>query len=70
MLRATRSKAAPLTLVDFNDQRADRLTLLRHRLDHIPGHKVTETLLDFPPLGHEPLREQFGSALKPLENRS
>ncbi|PIY30319.1 MAG: polyphosphate kinase 2 [Comamonadaceae bacterium CG_4_10_14_3_um_filter_60_42] len=69
MLRATHSKAAPWTLVDFNDQRAGRLTLIRHLLDHIPDRKVTETLVEFPPLGHEPMREEFGTALKPLKTK-
>lgn len=70
MLKATHSKVAPWTLVDFNDQRAGRLTLIRHLLDHIPDRKVAETLVEFPPLGHEPLRENFGTALKPLRARS
>jgi polyphosphate kinase 2 len=67
MLKATHSKVAPWTLVDFNDQRVGRLTLIRHLLDHIPDRKITETLVDFPPLGHEPLREKFGTALEPLK---
>jgi polyphosphate kinase 2 (PPK2 family) len=33
---------APWTLVDFNDQRRGRLTLIRHLLDQIPEHKVPE----------------------------
>ena len=67
MLKATHSKTAPWTLVDFNDQRAGRLTLIRHLLDHIPDRKVAETLVDFPPLGHAPLREKFGTAMEPLK---
>jgi polyphosphate kinase 2 len=70
MLKATHSKVAPWTLVDFNDQRVGRLTLIRHLLDHIPDRKVAETLVEFPPLGHEPLRENFGTALKPLKTRA
>jgi polyphosphate kinase 2 len=67
MLNATHSKFAPWTLVDFNDQRAGRLTLIRHLLDHIPDRKVAETLVNFPPLGHAPLRETFGTPLVPLK---
>jgi len=67
MLKATHSKISPWTLVDFNDQRAGRLMLIRHLLDHIPDRKVPETLVNFPPLGHEPLREKFGTPLEPLK---
>ena len=67
MLKATHTKHAPWTLVDFNDQRAGRLTLIRHLLDHIPDRKVPEARLDFPPLGHDPLREKFGTALEPIK---
>ncbi len=70
MLKATHTKFAPWTLVDFNDQRAGRLTLMRHLLDQIPDRKVTETLVNFPPLGHTPLREKFGTALKPLKTKA
>lgn len=69
MLKATHSKVAPWTLVDFNDQRAGRLTLIRHLLDQIPDRKVAETLVDFPPLGHEPLHEKFGTSLEPLKTK-
>ena len=69
MLKATHSKTAPWTLVDFNDQRAGRLTLIRHLLDQIPDRKVPENPATFPPLGHEPLREKFGTALEPIKSR-
>jgi polyphosphate kinase 2 len=67
MLQATHSKRAPWVLVDFNDQRRGRLTLIRHLLDAIPEHVVPESLVEFPPLGHPPLNERFGkSGLKPI----
>jgi polyphosphate kinase 2 len=66
MLAATHSKRAPWTLVDFNDQRRGRLALIRHLLNAIPEHQVPETLIDFPPLGHEPQRERFKGGLKPI----
>jgi hypothetical protein len=66
MLKATHSKHAPWTLVDFNDQRRGRLALIRHLLDQIPEHKVPEAPLEFPPLAHPPLREQFGTPLQPI----
>lgn len=69
MLQATHTKFAPWTLVDFNDQRAGRLTLIRHLLDHVPDRKVAETRVEFPALGHAPLREKFGTPLEPLKTR-
>jgi polyphosphate kinase 2 len=66
MLAATHTKAAPWTLVDFNDQRRGRLALIRHLLDQIPERKVPETTIVFPPLGHEPMKEHFGGALRPI----
>lgn len=66
MLKATHRAESPWVLVDFNDQRKGRLTLIRHLLEHIPETKVPEAALAFPPLGHEPLREQFGTGLKPV----
>ena len=66
MLRATHTASSPWTLVDFNDQRRGRLTLIRHLLDHIPERKVPDVLVEFPPLGHKPLRERFGTKQKPI----
>jgi polyphosphate kinase 2 len=66
MLEATHTKQAPWTLVDFNDQRRGRLTLIRHLLDRLPDHPVPEKKLDFPPLGHAPLSEQFTGPVRPL----
>ena len=66
MLDATHSKHAPWTLVDFNDQRRGRITLIQHLLAHLPEHQVPEPTIEFPPLGHEPLRERFGTPLKPI----
>jgi len=68
MLQATHKPKSPWMLVDFNDQRRGRITLIRHLLDHIPERKVPEAAFTFPPLGHAPLREQFGTPLKPLVN--
>ena len=65
MLAATHTKAAPWTLVDFNDQRRGRLTLIRNLLDRLPDTKVAEQPVSLPPLGHEPLVEHYG-ALKPI----
>ena len=66
MLRATHTAHAPWNLVDFNDQRRGRITLIQHLLAHIPEHEVPEPIIEFPPLGHDPLRERFGTPLKPI----
>jgi polyphosphate kinase len=66
MLRATHTEFAPWTLVDFNDQRRGRLTLIRHLLDQLPDHAVPETTVELPPLGHAPRKERFRGPLKPI----
>jgi polyphosphate kinase 2 len=66
MLKATHTEPAPWTLVDFNDQRRGRLKLIRHLLDAVADHEVPDAPIDFPPLGHEPLKEQFKGPLRPL----
>ncbi len=68
MLSATHKPYAPWTLVDFNDQRRGRLTLIRHLLDHLPDVTVPQPKLRFPPLGHKPLTENFKSRLKPIRS--
>jgi len=66
MLAATHKRHAPWTLVDFNDQRRGRLTLIRHLLDAIPEHSVPEAVIDIPPLGHMPLKERLKAPFKPI----
>ena len=66
MLQATHQPEAPWVLVDFNDQRQGRLTLIRHLLDQIPERKVPMPVFEFPPLGHAPLKEKFGTKPKPI----
>ncbi len=66
MLRATHTAQAPWSLVDFNDQRRGRITLIRHLLAHLPEHQVPEPVIEFPPLEHDPLQERFGTPLKPI----
>jgi polyphosphate kinase 2 (PPK2 family) len=65
MLEATHTKHAPWTLVDFNDQRRGRLTLLRDLLSRIPDTHAEPEAIDFPDLGREPVKERFG-VLKPI----
>ena len=67
MLKATHTRHAPWTLVDFNDQKIGRLTLIRHLLSRIPDKNVPETKLRFPPLPDKPKKERYG-VLKPIKN--
>lgn len=65
MLKATHTDHAPWTLVDFNDQRRGRLTLIRDLLDRLPDTKVEPEEVVLEPLGHEPSVEGF-TVLKPI----
>ena len=66
MLAATHTDWAPWTLVDFNDQKRGRLTLIRDLLDRLPETAVPVTEIDFPKLKSKPKKETFG-VLKPLK---
>jgi polyphosphate kinase 2 len=68
MLQATHTRHAPWTLVDFNDQRRGRLTLIRHLLDRLPDTALPEPSIDFPMLPGKPQRERFGGPLKPIKS--
>jgi len=65
MLKATHTKWAPWTLVDFNDQRVGRLTLIRDLLNRMPDNRCEEQKLDWPPLASAPKKERF-TVLKPI----
>ena len=65
MLAASHTDCAPWTLVDFNDQKCGRLTLLRDLLDRLPDMSVEQAEFALEPLGRKPQKEQFG-VLKPL----
>ncbi|MFC6840008.1 polyphosphate kinase 2 [Xanthomonas theicola] len=65
MLEATHRDCAPWTLVDFNDQKRGRLTLIRHLLDQLPETRLHEPDLDLPPLKHKLHKEKFG-LLEPI----
>jgi len=68
MLAATHTRHAPWTLVDFNDQRRGRLTLIRHLLDRLPDTAVPDEKIEFPPLPGKPLKETFRGRLKPIKS--
>jgi polyphosphate kinase 2 len=65
MLKATHTQWAPWTLVDFNDQRTGRLTLIRDLLDRLPDTKIETAPIEWPQLGRKPHKEKFG-VLKPI----
>ncbi|MCX7863903.1 MAG: polyphosphate kinase 2, partial [Novosphingobium sp.] len=67
MLAATHTPHAPWTLVDFDDQRRGRLTLIRNLLDRLPDTTIEPAELVLPELDHAPLRETFG-ILAPIRN--
>ncbi len=62
---ASHTDWAPWTVVDFNDQKLGRLTLIRNLLDQLPDTKVPEDPIEWPPLRHAPLGEEFGR-LRPI----
>lgn len=66
MLEATHTKHAPWTLVDFNDQKIGRLTLIRDLLDRVPDTHCEDPQVELLPLGRKPSEEEFG-ALKPVK---
>lgn len=66
MLRATHTEHAPWTLVDFNDQKRGRLTLIRDLLDRLPDTKVPAKRPAFAPLAGKPKKERYG-VLEPIK---
>ncbi len=66
MLEATHTKAAPWTLVDFNDQKAGRLKLIADLLSRLPVPTQAAPEVEIPPLPGKPLKEKFRGPLKPI----
>lgn len=69
MLAATHTPHAPWAVVDFNDQRRGRLTLLRHWIETLPWRHKPQPRLRLPKIGHPPHRERW-SVIEPLPDRS
>jgi len=65
MLKATHTEQSPWTLVDFNDQRLGRLTLIRDLLDRLPDIHVALPSPSLPPLKGKPHKEKY-TVVKPL----
>jgi polyphosphate kinase 2 len=65
MLRATHTDFAPWTLVDFNDQKIGRLTLIRDLLGRVPDTRIDDPSVELPPLKAKPIKESY-TVLMPL----
>ncbi len=65
MLRASHTYFSPWTLVDFNDQKQGRLTLIHDFLNRLPDIGLPAVDFEMEPLAHEPLKEEFG-VIQPL----
>ena len=65
MLKATHTEHAPWTIVDFNDQRRGRLTMVRDLLSRIPDTHEEPEAIEFPELGRKPAKEKY-KVLKPI----
>jgi hypothetical protein len=65
MFAATHTEHAPWTVVDYNDQKYGRLTLIRDLLDRLPDTQVPLEELDWPDLSHALLTEDF-DLLRPI----
>lgn len=66
MLKATHTRHAPWTLVDFNDQRSGRITLIQDFLARIPDTEVPTEAITFPPLKGGLQKERFKVPPKPI----
>ena len=66
MLKSTHSANAPWTLVNFNDQKRGRLTLIRHLLDALPDTALPEPVITLPPLKGKPAKERYSGPVKPI----
>lgn len=66
MFEATHRPEAPWTVVDFNDQKRGRLTLIRHLLDQLPDHDVPRPRVSLPPLGGRPGKERYTGPVRPI----
>ncbi len=66
MLDATHTKAAPWTLVDFNDQHEGRLKLISDLLSRLPVVDEPAPDIVIPVLPGKPLKEKFRGPLKPI----
>lgn len=69
MFKGSHTKHAPWHVVDFNDQRRGRLTLIRHLLDQVPDVHIEEAPLELPPLPGKPVKEQYTGPVTPIRSK-
>ena len=67
MLAATHTDNAPWTLVDFNDQKRGRLTLIRDLLDRLPDTHIKPPAIEFPEFDGALQAESYG-VLEPIKD--
>ena len=65
MFEATHRPGALWVVVDFNDQRVGRLTLIRHLLDHVPDYRLPDEPMQLPPLQRKRAKERFRGPIEP-----
>ena len=70
MLEATHTQARAWTLVDFNDQRRGRLTLIRHLLDRMPDARCRRSRSSSRRWRPRAASERFEGPLKPIADAS
>jgi len=70
MLAATHTPQAPWTLVDFDDQKRGRLTLVRDLIDRLPEREVPEEPVTLAPLSGKSGKERYRTVkpIKPFED--
>ncbi|QHJ00316.1 polyphosphate kinase 2 [Xylophilus rhododendri] len=66
MLKATHKRHAPWTLVDFNDQRLGRLTLIRDLIQRLPKSRIEDVAPALEALKRKPHKEHYG-VIEPLK---
>ena len=69
MLKATHRKFAPWSIVEFNDQRAGRLNLIRHLLDQVDDYALPEASVELARLKRKPAKERYTGPVKPIRGR-
>ena len=66
MFAATHSASAPWTMVNMNDQKQGRLSLIHHLLNSIPDHEVPVEPIPFKPLNKATLSKELASSKVPF----
>ena len=69
MFKATHRKFAPWSVVEFNDQRAGRLNLIRHLLDQVDDYDVPEESVELTRLKGKPAKERYTGPVRPIRGK-